>query len=169
MATKTLKQQKDAVDWWMGRARTAAGYRKKLMDRYQRAYGYAVIGRMYCFWYEAKYKDVLPMYDRFPLVFPIEEYNNGFLGLNLHYLDGEERQTLLDLLKGYATNTRFNHTTKLRLSYRVLSGLVRSQGLIRPCIKRYLWSHVRSHFIEVYYDEWDKVAALPTASFVYKR
>ena len=44
------------------------------------------VGKMYMFFYDAKYKDTLPFFDIFPLVFPIEFYSEGFLGINLHYL-----------------------------------------------------------------------------------
>ena len=43
-------------------------------------------GEMYMFYYDAKHKDTLPYWDRFPLVFPFSKVKDGFLGLNLHYL-----------------------------------------------------------------------------------
>ena len=39
-------------------------------------------GLMNFFVYSPKHEEKLPYYDRFPLVLPIEAYNNGFLGLN---------------------------------------------------------------------------------------
>ena len=58
----------------------------------------SVIGKMYFFFYDPKLKDSLPYYDRFPLVIPIERYQNGFLGLNLHYIHPKQRIILLDKL-----------------------------------------------------------------------
>ena len=43
-------------------------------------------GRLNMFFYDPKLKKKLPYYDRFPLVLPLENYNDGFLGINLHYL-----------------------------------------------------------------------------------
>jgi hypothetical protein len=40
---------------------------------------------------------------------------------------------------------------------------------MRPCIKRYLFAHVRSPFIEVTADEWDKAAQLTVENFVYNQ
>ena len=44
------------------------------------------LGGLYFFYYDPKTKDSLPYYDTFPLVLALERYNDGFLGLNLHYL-----------------------------------------------------------------------------------
>ena len=48
------------------------------------------------FVYDPKYKKTLPYYDTFPLVLPLERYNDGFLGLNFHYLPIPLRVRLLD-------------------------------------------------------------------------
>src|SRR4051812_41636100 len=47
-------------------------------------------GEMIFFMYDAKWKDKLPFFDRFPLIFPVEMYPNGFAGMNLHYLPNRE-------------------------------------------------------------------------------
>lgn len=57
---------------------------------------YPYFGRMNFFLYDAKYKDKLPYWDRFPLVLPLEETNNGFIGLNFHYLSIPMRLKLLN-------------------------------------------------------------------------
>src|SRR4051812_30598339 len=56
------------------------------------------IGTMIMYFYDAKLKDVLPYWDQFPLVFPIEIYDDGFLGINLHYLPPMLRAKLMDAL-----------------------------------------------------------------------
>ena len=117
---------------------------------------------------DPKHKVKLPIYDRFPLVFPIQRYPDGFLGLNLHYLNGDMRSSILDELKEYASNKRMNETTKLRLSYDLLSRTTLLSS-VAPCIKRYLTGHVRSHFIEITANEWDKVAQLPVQVFVTRK
>ena len=45
-----------------------------------------VPGEMYLFFYDPKFKNVLPYYDRMPLVLPFRVVNDGFYGINLHYL-----------------------------------------------------------------------------------
>jgi hypothetical protein len=57
-----------------------------------------VEGGLYLYVYDAKYKDILPIWDKFPLTIVLEKYNEGFLGLNLHYLDTNIRLGLLGQL-----------------------------------------------------------------------
>lgn len=162
-----MATEKESTDWFIGRARSAAGYRKNIVSSDERGRDNAIIGKMYFFAYDPKMKKTLPMYDRFPLVFPIEPYSDGFLGLNLHYLNPGERQWLLNKLKDFRNNNKFNATTKLKLSYDLLSSTKKLASLSRPCVKRYLFSHVRSKFIEMEPSEWDKAIGLPVAQFEY--
>ena len=71
-------------------------------------------GLLNMFMYDPKLKDKLPYYDTFPLVLPIEEYSNGFLGINLHYLSMPIRIRLLDRLVDYSNNDKFDKSTKLK-------------------------------------------------------
>lgn len=157
----------EATDWFTDKARTAAGYRKNIIskvDRYTRA---TVIGKMYFFAYDPKWKAILPIYDKFPVVFPIEPYPDGFLGLNLHYLSMDQRYAILGQLMKFRNNNKLNETTKLRMSYDLLQS-TKTLGAVQPCIKRYLFSHVKSEFIEIYADEWQKAISLPVQQFVRK-
>ena len=162
------KEEKEAVDWFIGKARSAAGYRRNIINNNERSRNGTFVGKMYFFYYDPKYKKTLPIYDRFPLVFPIEPYQDGFLGLNLHYLDTGQRQDLLNRLSSYATNSRFDEKTRLRLSYDLLSNTKKLSNLSRPCIKRYLFTQVRSKFIEITANEWENAVALPVQMFVTK-
>jgi hypothetical protein len=162
-----MATEKDSADWFIGKARSASGYRKNLVSSDERGRDNAIIGKMYFFAYDPKMKKTLPMYDRFPLVFPIEPYNDGFLGLNLHYLNPGERAWLLNKLKDFRNNSKFNTTTRLKLSYDLLSSTKKLASVSRPCVKRYLFSHVRSKFIEMTPEEWDKAIGLPVAQFEY--
>ena len=154
-----------ARDWLRAKIKTLNPTRQALLSDKQRLKGGAIIGRMYFFFYDPKTKDTLPYYDRFPLVLPIEQYQDGFLGLNLHYLHPKQRIILLDKLSEYASNSKYDTTTKLRLSYDVLR---RSSSISEhiPCVKKYLFSHVESRFLEIAADEWDIAALLPMESFV---
>ena len=125
----------------------------------------SVIGKMYFYFYDPKTKDTMPYYDRFPLVIPIESYNDGFLGLNLHYIHPKYRMTLLDKLSVTASNDNYDEKTKLRLNYRYLANASRVFEAT-PCIKRYLYGHIQSRFLEITADEWDIAALLPMESFV---
>lgn len=165
------KYTKDQLkDWFIGKARTAAGYRRNIIENSpDRTRDNTVIGRMYFFWYDPKHKDTLPIYDKFPMVFPIERYDDGFLGLNLHYLPYAQRLYLIGMLSSYANNKKLTPKTRLKLSYDILQDSKKLNTLARPCIKRYLFGHVRSKFIEITPDEWDRACELPLELFVYKK
>jgi hypothetical protein len=167
MANK--KEQDDASDWFYGKARSASGYRKNIASNTDRARDGIVVGKMFFFFYDPKTKDKLPVYDKFPLVFPLERYGDGFLGLNLHYLSQGERSLLLNRLLEYKNNSRMDERTRLRLTYDLISSTKKLANLSRPCIKRYLFSQVRSKFIEVTSNEWQQAINLPVQFFVVRK
>jgi len=118
-------------------------------------------GLLNMFVYDPKLKEKLPYYDTFPLVLPIEEYNNGFLGINLHYLSMPMRLRLLDRLVDYSNNNKFDESTRLRVDYSKLKRV----DLIKPCLKRYLAGQVKSKFRKVEADEFMIATLLPVQRF----
>ena len=80
-----------------------------------------LLGSMYMFYYDPKHKEELPYYDRFPLIFPYKKVKGGFMGLNLHYLPLQLRAKLMDGLYDFANNTRYDESTKLKLSYELMT------------------------------------------------
>lgn len=123
-----------------------------------------MLGRFYFFYYNPKGRETLPYWDRFPIVIPIERYNDGFLGLNLHYIYPKDRLILLTQLKRFATGPLTDERTRLRLSYPILRALHMAYRAT-PCIKRYIAGYVRSRYIEIPTTEWDVAASLPVQSF----
>lgn len=154
-----------ARDWLRAKIKDLNPSRQALLNDRIRLRDKSILGRMYFFYYDPKLKDSLPYYDRFPLVLPIEQYSDGILGLNLHYIHPKQRIILLDKLSEFANNDKFDKTTKLRLSYDTLK---RASKIYEasPCIKRYLFNHIGSRFLEISADEWDIAALLPVSSFV---
>lgn len=122
------------------------------------------IGSMFMFFYDPKWKNTLPFYDTFPLIFPIEMYKDGFLGLNLHYLPPLLRGKLMDALYDLINNDKMNDTTRLKISYDLLNGASRFKWF-KPCIHRYLFSHVQSRFLYIDPVNWDKAVMLPLERF----
>jgi len=72
---------------------------------------------------------------------------------------------LMDALYQTANNDRYDETTKLKISYKILDGAARYKEF-KPCIKRYLNSQVQSKFMYVFPSEWDIALFLPTERFV---
>lgn len=121
-------------------------------------------GHMYMYLYDPKTKDDLPYYDRFPLIFPFRVQSDRFWGINLHYLPLPLRAKLMDALYDVANNERYDETTKLRISYQVLTSASKFK-YFKPCIKQYLFSHMQSKFVYIYPSEWDIALFLPLERF----
>lgn len=122
------------------------------------------IGSMMLFQYDPKFKRKLPYYDTFPLVFPIEPRERGFLGLNLHYLPLRQRAMLMDALYSLTTDKRYDESTTLKLSYQLLKRSARYK-LFKPCVKHYLNSHIKSRRIKIDPVEWDMALFMPLQRF----
>ena len=122
------------------------------------------VGRMYMFFYDPKHKEKLPFYDQFPLIFVLEKYKDGFLGMNLHYLPPVFRASLMDKLYQIERQDNIRESKKLRLNYGLLNNAARYK-YFRPTVKRYLYSQVRSRYLWIPYEEWDIALMLPTARF----
>ena len=118
-------------------------------------------GKLNMFFYDPKHKKTLPYYDTFPLVLPLETYNDGFLGLNLHYLPIPLRIRLLDGLVDYSNNTAFDETTRLVVNYKRLKNI----ELIRPTIHKYLSGYTKSQFRRIDADEFTIATLLPVQRF----
>ena len=178
MATKTLidrikdslakqgfePRSREARNWLKAKTGALKPTKGDLMRDKQRLKEKSIIGRMYFYFYDPKTKDTLPYYDKFPLVIPIERYPDGFLGLNLHYISPRQRVLLLDKLSTLLTDDNYDEKTRLRISYDYLARASKMYQA-KPCIKRYLYSHVQSRFLEITADEWDIAVMLPVESF----
>ena len=123
--------------------------------------GSATLGKMLFYKYDPKFAKKLPYWDMYPLVFPFEKAKGGFYGLNLHYIPPRERAVLMDELKRYTTNKKYDETTRLKLTYDILKGF----GRAVPCVKRYLGSNVRSNTVRINADEWEIAIFLPVERF----
>ena len=117
-------------------------------------------GRLNFFFYDPKYKQVLPLYDRFPLVLPLETISGGFMGLNFHYIRPVQRVSLLNNLQRFATGG-MKPSTRIDATYDGIKGV----SITRNMIKKYLYGHVRSSFLRVDFDEAALAVMLPVQQF----
>lgn len=122
------------------------------------------LGNMFFFFYDAKLKKELPYWDRFPVVLVIDLYDDGFLGLNFHYLPVRVRVALLDALLETANNDKMDQTTRMTATYSMLKGVARYEAFA-PCIKRYLASHVQSQMLPIPANQWEMACMLPVEKF----
>ena len=122
------------------------------------------IGSMYFFVYDPKGKNELDYYDRFPLVIPLESYSDGFLGLNIHYLPMRYRLYFMRKLMPLALFNDDDEIRRIRITYPILDASNRLKEF-RPCIKKYLYSHIKSRILKVEGNEWDIAMYLPVQQF----
>lgn len=121
-------------------------------------------GMMYCFFYDPKTKADLPYWDKFPVILVLEKYNDGFLGINLHYLPVNMRMAFMSKLMRFAQLTPEDDIKRMRVSYEILNATKR-YAEFRPMLKRYLFSQVRSKMLMIQPNEWDVAAMLPIQQF----
>jgi hypothetical protein len=174
LANKGLKagvdklSQKDSMAWYREEAQKIASVNNnRLMndkENVRSGIRIADIGRMFMFFYDPKLKQILPYYDKFPMIILVSVDSDGFTGLNLHYLPPNLRAQLMDALYTLRNNNKYDDSTKLQISYDILTS-ARKFRYFAPCFKRYLYGHVQSNFLYVSPENWDKALLLPTERF----
>lgn len=155
-------------DWFYSKLRRFQGAKpdRILKDDRLKKKNRPIMGRVFMFKYDPKTKDAMPYYDTFPMIILLEHRRGGFVGLNLHYLPPLLRARFFDLLMDdELNNEKMDHTTKFRITYAKLKAASRYK-LFKPCYKRYLTDHVRSHFVEVTPEDYEMAIFLPTDQFV---
>lgn len=157
-----MKPSKNSIGWFRKfireNVRRASVERNLEADRYKNR---IFPGKMYHFKYDAKHKDTLPFWDAFPLIFPFSDVGDRFYGINFHLMPLQIRAIVLDNLHDLTNTAGITEKTKLKLSWDYLKSISASYW-IRPCVRCYLKSHVRSRFIEVKATEWQIALFLPT-------
>ena len=150
--------------WLQSKVKNLSASPDSLMQDRQALVDNTIIGKMYFFFYDPKTKETLTYYDKFPLVIPIDRYADGFLGLNLHYINPRDRVILLDKLSTTLNNKSYDESTKFRINYAYLTAASRAFEAT-PCIKRYLFRNVNSRFLNIAANDWDIAAMLPVERF----
>lgn len=127
-------------------------------------------GKMYFFEYNAKHKATLPVWDRYPLVFPFSIYNapDGVpivIGLNMHYLPPALRMMAFNALMKLRTEKRYRKKTRLEMEWSMLKAMAESK-YFEHCIHSYRLDHLRSVLVEVPAESWELALFLPVARFI---
>jgi len=122
-----------------------------------------MIGQMFMFGYFPKYHETLPVWDKYPLVIPFRRTDNGFIGINFHYLPYKARAWLLWKLEK-AFNLKASEGKKMRVTYQLLEGFSRVP-LAEYAVHRYLSDHILTPYklIEVY--DYPRAIMLPIQQF----
>ena len=146
--SKLRKSGKEPYQWYRNRIKELGTPSQAQLIRDGKITGRVNFGALNMFIYDPKLKNKLPYYDTFPLVLPIENYRDGFLGINFHYLPYALRARLLSRLDPNA-------------NYSALKNV----KLVKPTLKRYLNSNVRSRFRKLEEEDFMTAIMLPVQRF----
>lgn len=157
--------RKKSVQWYQAHVRKLAGATPEKLVTGANLSTQILPGHMYMFFYDPKFKDVLPYYDRFPLVLPFRKVPGGFYGINLHYLPYVMRFKLLGALHEFANDAKLPENKKIKISWDLLNS-VSTTAPVNACVKHYLNDHVQSRFLRINYTDWLAASQLPVERFV---
>ena len=146
--SKLRKSGKEPYQWYRNRIKELGTPSQAQLIRDGKITGRVNFGALNMFIYDPKLKNKLPYYDTFPLVLPIERYRDGFLVINFHYLPYALRARLLSRLDPDA-------------NYSALKNV----RLVKPTLKRYLNSNVRSRFRKLEEEDFMTAIMLPVQRF----
>lgn len=158
---------KESIDWFQKKIREIRNPTNEMMAiarERQRRVTFPILGKLYFYYYDPKYADVLPYYDIFPLTLVLKRYNDGFLGLNLHYLPVLYRATFLDRLINLAELNENDEPERVRVTYSILNAS-RKYKAFEPCLKRYLYTQMGSRLLKIEPNEWETALFLPVERF----
>lgn len=123
-------------------------------------------GKLYAYIYDAKHKDTLPYWDKYPLIIYLGlGKHNLMYGLNLHYIPPKARQQFLEeLLKQYASTPTITNSTKLKIDWSKVKGFAGADVMI----KAYIPGNIKGPLVEIKPADWANVIGLPLQQFVSK-
>ena len=161
------RYSKDSYKWFVSKInnlRNPVALANQIKKETHRNTNKFVLGGLYYFYYNAKTADRLDYWDAFPLVMPLQRYNDGFLGLNFHYLPPRIRAGFMDKLLDRAITDDDNNPVRVRVTYDILDASKRYKEF-RPCLKRYSYQQIASKILKVQSNEWETALFLPTHQF----
>ena len=147
-----------SYDWYRKQVRSMTTPGARSLIRSGKATLRPKYGIMNLFGYDPKHKAKLPYYDVFPLIFPLEPAQGGFIGLNFHYLPPLARVRFLRSLANTTTDKKFDKKTRYRINWR-------NNEFMRKTAKHYLFNQVRTSFLNITAEEMAIAIFLPVARF----
>lgn len=123
-------------------------------------------GKIYAYIYDAKHKDTLPYWDKYPLIIYLGlGKHNLMYGLNLHYIPPKARQEFLEeLLKQYANTPTITNKTHLKIDWSKVKGFKGADQMI----KAYIPGNIKGTITEIKPSDWANVVLLPLQQFFSK-
>ena len=118
---ETERRSQESLDWFKLRLRKIRQPVNKLLtDDDFPVVARPELGKMYMYLYDAKYKETLPYWDRFPLIICFDLLSDGFMGINLHYIAPRYRTPLLLSLYEIAMENDHDEERRGMLIYKLI-------------------------------------------------
>ena len=126
-------------------------------------------GMMNLFYYRPKGAEKLPYYDVFPLVIPLgRRLNDGFVGINFHYLSVPQRWLLLERLSMFQVPSELDAFDTEEGGGDVMAlfwSKIRRKRGVKPIVRRYLTKYIQSRFLKIELSEMLIALAIPMERF----
>ena len=126
-------------------------------------------GMMNLFYYRPKGAAKLPYYDIFPLVIPLgRRLNDGFVGINFHYLSVPQRWLLLERLSMFQMPSEldaFDTEEGMGDVMALFWPKIRRKRGVKPIVRRYLTKYIKSYFLKIELSEMLIALAIPMERF----
>ena len=126
-------------------------------------------GMMNLFYYRPKGAEKLPYYDIFPLVIPLgRRLNDGFVGINFHYLSVPQRWLLLERLSMFQMPSEldaFDTEEGMGDVMALFWPKIRRKRGVKPIVRRYLTKYIQSYFLKIELSEMLIALAIPMERF----
>ena len=126
-------------------------------------------GMMNLFYYRPKGAEKLPYYDVFPLVIPLgRRLNDGFVGINFHYLSVPQRWLLLERLSMFQVPSELDAFDTEEGGGDVMAlfwSKIRRKRGVKPIVRRYLTKNIQSRFLKIELSEMLIALAIPMERF----
>ena len=134
----------------------------ELLSKWERRRNKVQLFRFNMFFYDAKTKKTLPYFDMFPLVFPLRRFGDTFTGINVHYLPPSFREDFFNIYTRFKLNDEFDETTLYRMTWSKISRF----KVMRPLLRKYSLSNIKSRFLVLRADEVPIAMSLPLTRLV---
>ena len=126
-------------------------------------------GMMNLFYYRPKGAEKLPYYDIFPLVIPMgRRLNDGFVGINFHYLSVPQRWLLLERLSMFQMPSELDSFDSEEGAGEVMAlfwSKIRRKRGVKPIVRRYLTKNIQSYFLKIELSEMLIALSIPMERF----
>jgi hypothetical protein len=160
------KSDPEGITWLKEQDESFARIKFEDLKKRQTKATKVLFGEMYTYRYRAETPN-LPVWDRYPCIMSIfpRPADDGFYGLNLHYLPVPIRaQFLFNFLEFYGVDVETEGTKKLP-KYSEIQAISRLRWY-KYCIKHYKYSRIESAVYNIHPNDWPIVPFLPTQQFV---